>query len=182
MEKEKATSLEAWKARVGNKKAEKVTNDAATRGTNVHLMLERALNNQDPLISEFPKEHVAVFNSLKYELRKINKVYGQEVVLFSDSFGVAGRCDLVADYQNEMAIVDYKTSSRVKSVSEIGDYFLQLAFYTTAHNEMFGTDIKKMVILMGVENKLPLVFKKTLDDELLLKLATRVSEFYSNVR
>ena len=127
MEKEKATSLEAWKARVGNKKAEKVTNDAATRGTNVHLMLERALNNQDPLISEFPKEHVAVFNSLKYELRKINKVYGQEVVLFSDSFGVAGRCDLVADYQNEMAIVDYKTSSRVKSVSEIGDYFLQLA-------------------------------------------------------
>lgn len=181
MEKEKSNVLDAWRARVGNTKADKISRDAAQRGTNVHLMLERALNGEDPKVLDFPKEHGAIFNSLKLELRKINKVHGQEVVLFSDTLGVAGRCDLIADYQNQLAVVDYKTSSRVKSADEIGDYWLQAAFYATAHNEMFKTNITKLVILMGVENKMPLVFKKTLDDELLLKLATRVSEFYSKL-
>jgi hypothetical protein len=55
------------------------------------------------------------------------------------------------------------------------------AFYTAAHNEMFGTDIKKMIILMGVENKLPMVFKKDLSDELLLKLVERITEYYAKL-
>ena len=88
---------------------------------------------------------------------------------------------MVAEYQSEIAIVDYKTSSRVKSADEIGDYWLQCAFYAIAHNEMFGTDIKKMVIMMGVENRLPLVFRKTIDDELILKLAERTAEFYAKL-
>jgi len=181
LEPEKANALSAWRARVGNAKADKISQDAATRGTNVHLMLERQLRGEDPKLEEFPEAHRNMFLSLRLEIRKINSVYGQEVVLFSDALGVAGRCDLVAEYNNTLTIVDYKTSSRVKSKDEIGDYWLQAAFYATAHNEMFGTSIDKMVILMGVENRMPLVFKKTLDDELLLKLCERVSKFYENL-
>lgn len=178
---EKSSVLDAWRARVGNAKADKISNDAATRGTNVHLMLERLLRNEDPKFDEFPKSHVNIVTSLKLELKKITKVYGQEVVLFSDVLQVAGRCDLVGEYQGEMAIIDYKTSSRVKSKDEIDDYWLQACFYLLAHNEMFGTDIKKMVILMGVENKMPLVFKKMLNDELIEQLVTRISTFYSKM-
>lgn len=173
--------LEAWKARVGSDVARKKTEDAAARGTNTHLMLERYLKGEDPKLHEFPQEHVKVFNSLRLELKKINKVYGQEVVLYSDIFQIAGRCDLVAEYQGELAIVDYKTSTRVKSANEIGDYWLQCLFYLMAHNEMYGTNIKKMVILMGVENKLPMVFKKELNDELLEQLALRTAEFYKKL-
>lgn len=181
LEPEKANVLAAWRARVGNAKADKISQDAATRGTNVHLMLERQLKGEDPKLEEFPESHQKMFKSLRLEIKRINKVYGQEVVLYSDALGVAGRCDLVAEYNNTLTIVDYKTSSRVKSADEIGDYWLQAAFYATAHNEMFGTNIDKMVILMGVENHLPLVFKKTLDDDLLMKLCERVSTFYSRL-
>lgn len=178
---ETSNALEAWRNRIGHKKADKVSTDAATRGTNLHLMMERALGGQDPKLDEFPQEHVNMFKSLRLETRKINKVFGQEVVLFSHTMQMAGRCDLVGEYNGEIAIVDYKTSTRVKSEYEIGDYWLQIAFYATAHNEMFGTDINKMVILMGVENKLPMVFKKTIDDELLLKLSERVCDFYAKL-
>jgi genome maintenance exonuclease 1 len=181
-EDDKKKSLDAWRARVGKSESDKITNLAATRGTNTHLMLERALAGLDPKTHEFPKEHAAIFNSLKLELRKITGVHGQEVVLFSDMLGIAGRCDLVGDYQNEIAIIDYKTSSRVKSSDEIGDYWLQCCFYALAHNEMFGTNIKKMVILMGVENKMPLVFKKLIDDELITALIERVNKFYANIK
>lgn len=178
---EKRGYLDAWKARVGSAKANQVTNDAATRGTNTHLMLERYLRGDDPQLDTFPEAHVNIFKSLRLELRKINRVYGQEVVLFSDILGVAGRCDLIAEYQGTLAVVDYKTSSRVKGADEIGDYWLQAAFYGIAHNEMFGTEIKKLVIMMGVENKLPMIFRKEIDDDLLLKLSERVSEFYSKL-
>jgi hypothetical protein len=177
----KNSVLDAWRARVGAKQADKISQDACTRGTNVHLMLERHLKGEDVKMDEFPAAHANMYKSLRLELKKINKVYGQEVVLYSDALGVAGRCDLVAEYQNTLTIVDYKTSSRVKSVDEIGDYWLQTAFYAMAHNEMFGTNIDKLVILMGVENKMPMVFKKTINDEMLLKLCERVSTFYEKL-
>jgi genome maintenance exonuclease 1 len=178
---EKKTALDNWRARVGNQKADQISTAAANRGTNMHLMLERAVRGDDPKIEEFPEEHVNMFKSLRLELKKINKWYGQEVVLYSDTLSVAGRCDLVAEYQGELAIIDYKSSTRAKAENEIGDYWLQAAFYATAHNEMFGTEIEKLVIMMGVENKLPMIFKKTIDDELLLKLAERVCEFYERL-
>lgn len=181
LEPEKKNILNNWRARVGNKEADRVSKAACDRGTNTHLMLERYLRNEDPQVESFPQDHASIFKSLRLELRKINKIYGQEVVLYSDVLGVAGRCDLIAEYQGEIALVDYKTSSRVKSKDEIGDYWLQCAFYAAAHNELFGTDIKKMIIMMGVENKLPLIFKKVIDDDLLLKLSTRVCEFYEKL-
>ena len=181
VEVEKKNSLQKWKDAVGAQKAKKICDDACDRGTATHLMLERFLRNEDPKFNEFKDEHVSMFNSLRLAVKRINKIYGQEVVLYSDILGVAGRCDLVAEYQNELAIIDYKTSSRVKSSADITDYWIQAAFYLTAHNEMFNTNITKMVIIMGVENKLPLIFRKTMDNELLLKLAERVSEFYENI-
>lgn len=178
---EKKSALENWKQRVGNKKAEQVSRDAAARGTNVHLMLERSLKGEDPRVNEFPESHANMFRSLRLEIKKINKVFGQEVVLYSDSLGVAGRCDLIAEYQNTLTIIDYKTSSRIKDKNEIGDYWLQAAFYAIAHNEMFRTNIDRLVILMGVENKMPMVFKKTLTEDILLDLCSRVSEFYNKL-
>lgn len=181
IEPEKKKYLDNWKARVGTKEAQRVSEAACNRGTNTHLMLERFLRNEDPQLDTFPPEHVKVFNSLRLEVKKINKVYGQEVVLYSDILGIAGRCDLVAEYKGVLSIVDYKTSTRVKSADEIGDYWIQCAAYLICHNEMFGTDIENMVILMGVENKLPMVFKKKISEELVEQLFNRVTQFYASL-
>jgi hypothetical protein len=181
VEPEKKKILDNWKARVGSVEAQRVSKAATDRGTDTHLMLERFLRNEDPLVETFPPDHAKMFKSLRLAVKRINKVYGQEVVLYSDILGVAGRCDLIGEYDDELTLIDYKTSGRMKSADEIGDYWLQCVFYATAHNEMFGTNIKKMLILMGVEDHLPMVFKKTINDELLLKLAKRTSEFYDKL-
>lgn len=173
--------LDAWKARVGEAEAARKSKLATDRGTNVHTMLERFVRGEDVLATSFPDEHVRVFNSMKLELTKVNVVYGQEMVLYSTMLGVAGRCDMVAEHQGELAIVDYKTSTRMKDKSDIGDYWIQTAFYAIAHNEMFGTNIEKLVIMMGVENKLPLVFKKRLSDDLVLELIARTDKFYAEL-
>jgi ATP-dependent exoDNAse (exonuclease V) beta subunit len=173
--------LNNWRAKVGNKEADRVSKAACDRGTNTHLMLERYLRDEDPKLHEFPEAHVNIFNSLRLELRKINKVFGQEVVLYSDILGIAGRCDLVAEYQDTIAIIDYKTSSRVKSIDEIDDYWVQCSGYAMMHNEMFGTNIEKMVIMMGVENHLPMVFKKTINEKLVENLYNRVTSFYQTI-
>ena len=91
LEPEKKAVLDNWKARVGNKEANRISAAACNRGTDTHLMLERYLRNEDPQLESFPPEHVKMFNSLRLEAKKINRVYGQEVVLHSDSLGVAGR-------------------------------------------------------------------------------------------
>ena len=173
--------LSAWKSRVGEAEAARKSKAATDRGTNVHTMLERFVRGEDVLASTFPDEHVRVFNSMKLELTKVNAVYGQEVVLYSETLGVAGRCDMVAEHQGELAIVDYKTSSRIKDASDISDYWIQAAFYALAHNEMFGTNIEKLVIIMGVENKLPLVFKKRITEDLIVDLFTRTDKFYAEM-
>ena len=181
IEPEKKKILDNWKARVGDKEAARISKAATDRGTDTHLMLERLLRNEDPQLETFPPDHVKMFKSLRLEAKKINKVYGQEVVLYSHVLGIAGRCDLIAEYQGEIALVDYKTSRRVKSADEIGYYWLQCVAYIIMHNEIFGTDIKKMVIMMGVENHLPMIFKREISDELILKLIQRVNSFYQNL-
>jgi genome maintenance exonuclease 1 len=118
---------------------------------------------------------------LKVALNKVNTVYGQEVVLYSHDLGIAGRCDMIADYEGELSIVDYKSSTRAKNKEDIEDYWVQTAFYALAHNEMFGTKIEKLVILMGVENKLPMVFKHRITDDLIVQLAARTGEFYDEM-
>jgi genome maintenance exonuclease 1 len=173
--------LTAWKNRVGEAEAARVSKRATDRGTNMHLMLERYMRHEDPKTNEFPPEHVKLFNSLKVALNKVNTVYGQEVVLYSHDLGIAGRCDMIADYEGELSIVDYKSSTRAKNKEDIEDYWVQTAFYALAHNEMFGTKIEKLVILMGVENKLPMVFKHRITDDLIVQLAARTGEFYDEM-
>jgi genome maintenance exonuclease 1 len=173
--------LTAWKNRVGEAEAAKRSKRACDRGTNMHLMLERYMRHEDPKIDEFPPEHAKLFKSLRAALNKVNTVYGQEVALYSHSFQVAGRCDMVADYEGELSIIDYKSSTYAKTKDDINDYWVQTAFYALAHNELFGTNITKLVILMGVEGKLPLVFKHRVTDDLIVELATRTAEFYDEL-
>lgn len=173
--------LSAWKTRVGDQKAARKSKLATDRGTNVHEMLERFVRGETINHGDFPEEHIRVFNSMKLELTKIGAVVGQEMVLYSKSLGVAGRCDMVAEHQGELAIVDYKTSGYYKSAADIGDYWLQTAFYALAHNEMYGTNIEKLVIMMGVENKLPMVFKKRLTEELVAGVIERTDKFYAEL-
>lgn len=175
---EKKKSLESWRLSLGTAKADAFTKAACTRGTNVHLMIEQFLKNETVNVPGSTAEDKGIFNSLKLKLRKINEIYGQEVPLFSDVLGLAGRCDCIGKYEDVESIIDFKTTGRIKSNKEIEDYWLQCTFYALAHNEMFNTNIMTGVILMGNANGIPQVWKKDLV-EYIEPLVIRIDEFYA---
>lgn len=179
---EKAESLKKWQTSLGIDKAQQKTKEAADHGTAVHLLAERYLK-KEPLVQKgdnISQQNIAAFNALKLKLNKIEEIWGQEIALYSDLIGVAGRTDLIGIYKGKESIIDFKTSSRLKGDKQIADYKLQLCAYAIMHNEMFGTDIRDGVILMTSDGGFPQEFfvDLTLSVEPLMQ---RVDEFYTKL-
>ena len=102
-----------WRKKVGNEKADKITKAATTRGTDMHTLTEHYLKNdeelpKDPPISDF------LFKIAKPKLNLINNIYALEGPLYSKQLGVAGTVDCIAEYDGELAIIDFKTSKKPK--------------------------------------------------------------------
>lgn len=175
---EEKPHLLAWKQALGTEKASKETLRCSTRGTAVHLMAERYLNNEQFPCRDQPPEYVKLFNQLKFTLNRINHVRIQEVPLYSDEFRVAGRTDCIAEYDNVLSVIDFKTSNNNKSENMIEEYFLQETFYALAYYEMFGEEINQIVTLIAVEKgAVPLVIKKSITPYI-VPLQQRITKFY----
>lgn len=170
-------SLENWKNSIGAEEAARISHEATTNGTAVHLLIEMFLKGETINEEYFSEQQIKSFKSLKGFLRKIDEVWGQEVALFSMDLQIAGRCDCIGVYKGKPSILDWKTSSKIKSESMIEDYKYQLAFYARAHNEMYGTNIDHGVILMATKDGFPLEFCVDLN-KYYDKLETRVKRFY----
>ena len=137
-----------WRKKVGNKEADRVTKAATSRGTDMHTLTEHYLKNDDlptvQPISDF------LFKIAKTELNKINNIYALEGPLYSKQLGVAGTVDCIAEYNGELAIIDFKTSKKPKPRDWIEHYFVQCMAYGCMLYEMRDIPIKKLVIIMAV--------------------------------
>lgn len=153
--------LKEWRNMLGDAKADKEMKRAADRGTAVHLMIERFLNNEENPTRGMVQDHIAEFNSVRLHLKKIDNIYTQESALWSDVLQVAGRVDCIGEYQGKLSIIDFKTSTNNKTDTMIQDYFLQTTAYALMFEERYGIQIEQVVIIMSVEKGvLPLVFKQ----------------------
>jgi ATP-dependent exoDNAse (exonuclease V) beta subunit len=147
-------ALQEWKNRVGEKRAQEITTEAANRGTRMHTYLERYIKTDD--IGDFPSNPFAQpswFMAAEVILRGLgnaDEFWGCEVPLYYPGL-YAGTTDCVGTWKGEPAILDFKQTNRPKKQEWIDDYFLQLAAYAAAHNEVHGTDIRTGVILMCVK-------------------------------
>lgn len=180
MSEEKEKALKSWQTSLGMDVAQKKTKEAADRGTAVHLLAERFIKKEELILpgESFDNAAIVAFNALKLKLKKVVP-WAQEVSLYSDELGVAGRTDLIGEYNGIPSIVDFKTSSKIKSEADIEDYKHQLCAYAAMHNEMFGTDIQAGVILMTSAGGFPQEFRVDLSkyrDALLY----RVNTFYKD--
>jgi hypothetical protein len=174
---EKKASLKKWQTSLGVAAAAKKTQDAADNGTAVHLLAERYLKGEELIQGEtFSPLSMSSFNALKMKLNKVEP-WGQEVALYTDLLEISGRCDCVGLYKGVPSIIDFKTSTKIKSEKQIDDYKLQVCAYSIMHNEMFGTDIMQGVILMTSDGGFPQEFIVDLADQIEL-LVLRVDEFY----
>lgn len=175
---EKSQALKKWANAIGQANAQKKTQAAADRGTAVHLMIERHLMGEPPFSpGEFDQAYINSFNALKLKLKNINEIWCQEKALYSHILGMAGRVDCIGVYKGEECIIDFKTSSKLKSQKDIEDYRLQLTAYAVMHNTMFNTNINKGIILMTSEAGFPQEFSVNLTDYV-DPLCDRIVEFY----
>ena len=163
----------SWRARVGNEEANKVTKQATTRGTDLHLCLEMYLKNEDvKLLDEYKRPLIQfMFNFAKPFIDdRLDNIYQQETPMYSDKLCLAGTVDLICEVDGELAIVDFKTSKKQKPEAWLEDYFVQLSAYWAMFSEKTGIVPKKLVVfLVGengdvqiVERRNPLYYLKTL--------------------
>jgi hypothetical protein len=154
-----------WRQRVGEEEANRISTQAARRGTSVHHMCEDYINNLPYLNRRLPHE-IELFNSIKPILdERIDNVRCQELALWSEHLGVAGRVDCIAEFDGKLSIIDFKTSSKPKREEWIDNYFMQMAGYAIMFEERTGIPVSQVVNVIAVENGgQPQVFIQKRDD------------------
>ena len=165
----------SWRARVGNEEADKVTKAATSRGTDMHTLTENYLLNEElptvqPL-SEF------LFKQSKPQLNLIDNIHAIEKPLYSLKLGVAGTVDCIAEYEGELAVIDFKTSKKPKPRKWIDHYFVQCAAYACMLYEMKEIPVKKFVIIMSCENGEVKVYEERDKAKYIKLLSEYIGEF-----
>ena len=180
------SGIDAWKRRVGPKAARAVVDEATTIGTAVHLAIENYLYGKD--WKNFTDDKMGLMSQQIAQrfiddcLNDIDEVWGLESGLVVDGL-YAGTADCIGMFKGRPTIIDFKTAKKIKRKDWIEDYFLQGAAYANAHNVMFGTDIKQIVILMADRNQ---EFKKFVVngrefDHYTNKWKQRLIKFHNNI-
>src|SRR6056300_1315333 len=115
--------IKAWRAKVGEEVANKISTQAATRGTAVHQLAEDYLNNKEDWSKGSMPSNLFAFNQIKTILdKRVNNIWAQEVPLYSDKFMIAGRVDCIAEFDGELTIIDFKTARKPKKEEWIDNY------------------------------------------------------------
>lgn len=152
------SGLTEWRKRVGDEEANRVSGRAASRGTSIHNMCEKYVLGEDVDMSM--PHNMMIFKQIKSVLdQRVDMIRATECTLFSHHLKIAGTCDLIADYNGRLSIIDYKTSTKRKRKDWIEGYFLQASLYSYMLWEMTGIGVKDIVIIIGVDDELePQVF------------------------
>jgi|TARA_B110000971_G_scaffold198812_1_gene215660 genome maintenance exonuclease 1 len=180
---EKRESLAKWRERVGEDSAARIMNEAATRGTAMHKILEKYVLDEGYLdeTTVGKQAHNMAIQVIQNGLINMTEYYGTECTLYYPGL-YAGQTDLVGIHKGQDAIIDFKQSNKPKRREWIEDYCLQLAAYAMAHNILFNTKITKGVVMMCTKDNYyqefvieGLEFQKYMHNFL-----RRVDEYYSS--
>jgi len=148
---EKKKALLEWRKRVGEQKAKEITTEAAGRGTRMHKFLENHVKTGDsgqPGTNPYSiQSHKMAQVIIEQGLSNCQEFWGTEVSLYFPEV-YAGTTDLVGVHNNIECIMDHKQTNKPKKREWIDDYFLQLAAYAIAHDQVYNTNIQKGVIFM----------------------------------
>ena len=139
-----------WRAKIGEEEANRITNRATSRGTDTHTLIEAYTSNEElPEVQELAHK---LFETAKPALHRIGKIYGMEIGMYSETLGIAGTADCIAEFDGELSIIDYKTSEKPKKREWLEHYFVQAMAYSAMLYELTEMEAKKLVIIMTCEN------------------------------
>lgn len=183
---ESKQALNEWRKRVGEKRATEITTEAAGRGTRMHKWLENYIktgSTGDPGSNPYSiQSHQMAQSIITKGLSKCNEFWGTEVSLYFPLV-YAGTTDLVGVHDNTECIMDHKQSNKFKKREWIDDYFLQLAAYATAHNEVHNTKIRKGVIFMCTADNVyqEFIIEGSEFDDYVNKWFKKLEEYYTKI-
>ena len=146
-------AIQAWRKKVGEEVANKISTQAAGRGTAVHTLAENYLNNEEDWSKGAMPSNIFSFNQIKPILdERVDNIWAQEVPLYSDKFMIAGRVDCIAEYNGKLSIIDFKTSTKSRNDDWNYNYYVQASAYAEMYEERMGPPIEQIVILVVTDD------------------------------
>ena len=169
-----------WRKRVGIEEANRITKKATARGTDFHEATELYMLNKDIDWDEFKPLTKFMFSHARPYLDKINNIHAIERTLYSEYLGLAGRVDCIGEYEGELAVIDFKTSEKIKPEAWLENYFVQETFYAAAYYELTGIPVKKHITIMVTPGGDVKVFDKRNKGDYIKLLVRYIKEFVSH--
>jgi len=156
-----------WRERVGDEEANKISTQASSRGTRLHSLCEMYLKNElSPIrLNSVMPDAKELFYKIKPVLDKhIGRIYALEQALYSDDLKLAGRVDCIAEWNDKLSVIDFKTASKEKNEEWIENYFMQCSAYALMFEERTGKPINQIVVAIAVANGHTQIFVKEKED------------------
>ena len=158
-------SIQEWRNRVGEEEANRISNFASKRGTYLHAIVEKYLKNESNYREGYMPNVIDNFLSIKDILdSRIGNIYAQEQKLYSSYLRVAGTVDCVAEFDNKLSVIDFKTSRKLKKKEYIENYFMQECAYAIMWEERTKMPITQLVTIIAVDDEQPQVFIEKRDN------------------
>jgi genome maintenance exonuclease 1 len=148
-------SLDAWKKRVGEEEAARISKKATDRGTRIHSLCEDFLKGKNPQADLVDMD---MWSDLRPIINKIDNIHALESKLYSDKLEVAGTVDCIAEFDGTLSVIDFKTSKNPKDINNIEHYFIQATAYSVMFQELYDIAIPDITIIIGVDHDKPQVF------------------------
>ena len=171
-----------WRKRVGEAEANKICNRATARGNKFHSMVECYLKNEEVVFDAKHPLASFLFKSAKDTINRIDNIHLLESPLYSDKLCLAGRVDCIAEFDGELAVIDFKTSTKEKKIEWIENYFVQETAYAAMYYERCGVKVDKIVTLIATEEGMIQVVEKTDLDYYYELLLEYISEFMATLK
>lgn len=158
----KKAGLQKWRDAIGEKVAQWEMNRASRRGKATHTLVEQYIKNETPSIRDVLP--LGLFKLLKPYIDQIDNIHLLEAIMFSHKLTIAGQVDCVAEYNGKLSVIDFKTANKERQESWIDNYFMQCTAYAIMYEEIFGTPIEQIVIMLASEDGTSQIFVKERKD------------------
>jgi genome maintenance exonuclease 1 len=141
--------IKLWRKRVGEETANRISTQAAKRGTKMHSLFEQYLRQEEELVFENVLDQ-SMFNAVQPILDEITP-FALEAGMYSDSLQMAGQVDCVGILDGSLCIIDFKTSSKYKEEYMADPWFHQMTAYAIMVEELTGEVVEDIVAIVAVD-------------------------------
>lgn len=174
---EDKASLQAWRDKVGEEKAEAILQESLKIGNSLDMMIEKFLAGTLGEIKQYKDEPgLKLFYQMKPVLENIDTI-GLQIHMYSDKYKIQGYLDCIGVKNGVLTMIDFKNSRSRKSEKYIRDYFLQASIYCLLIHEMTGIVIKDIMIILGIRDSFSTQIATAKLKDYIVEAKERISKF-----